>query len=409
MRKGLRCVMLVVLLACIASSSLAAGGYGFWNWYLIPAAASNPGLKDTYWRLDLSVLNPYTWRSITVRIKFLREKTDNTTASYKDFVISAGQQLFIADVVGTQFGVTGKGALLLTTADGAYFTPNARSYTTSANGTYGHEVPGQQFVIIGEGTAFTAGIRVDSDYRTNIGAVNASSKSLSILAEVFDANGVVRGSYTFNLLPWSTEQVGVSSFASNFGTGSVRWTVGDSSSSSQWVAYATPVDNTSGDAIYLEEREDDMHLAARPQFALSGRWEGTLSIVDLGSEQVTARISQSGASVYAYLYNAATGCREAYLYGTEDQGTITFSGTPYLLPYYGKSLWGTATVISSTAITGTFSGTGPYASGGTFALSKVSSSFPEPPEDSPNPAPPENSGKQNRRARALPVEDSIEP
>jgi hypothetical protein len=393
MGRGVRSLMLAVTVVCVASPTLGAGGYGFWNWYLIPAAASNPGLNQTYWRLDLSVLNPYSWRPITVRMKFLREKTDNTAATYKEFVINAGGQLFLADVVKNQFGVTGKGALLLYTSDGAYFTPNARSYTTSPTGTYGHAVIGQSWTVYGAATAFTAGIRVDSDYRTNIGAVNASADPISILAEVFDANGSVRGSYTFNLLPWSTEQVGVSSFASNFGTGSVRWTASSSAAHFEWVAYATPVDNTSGDAIYLEEREDDSNLTARPQFALSGRWQGSLSIVGFGSEQVTVRISQFGASVSAYIYNAATGCREAYLYGYEDQGTITFSGTPYLLDFWGDYLWGTAIVTSSTAITGTFSGTGPYAYGGSFALSKVSSSFP---------APAEESTIQNRHGRPRP-------
>jgi hypothetical protein len=382
MWRGVRLLMLVVVLACVASPTLGASGFGFWNWYLIPAAASNPGLNQTYWRLDLSVLNPYSWRSITVRMKFLREKVDNTAATYKEFVINAGGQLFLADVVKNQFGVTGKGALVLYTSDGAYFTPNARSYTTSPTGTYGHAVIGQSWTVYGAATAFTAGIRVDSDYRTNIGAVNASSDPISILAEVLDANGAVMGSYTFNLLPWSTEQVGVSSFASNFGTGSVRWTASSSAPYFEWVAYATPVDNTSGDAIYLEEREDDSHLSARPKYALTGRWEGALSIVGFGSEQVTVKISQSGSLVSAYIYNAATGCRESYLYGYEDQGTITFSGTPYLLDFWGNYLWGTAIVTSSTTITGTFSGTGPYANGGSFAVSKVSSSFPASAEES---------------------------
>lgn len=368
--------MVTALLLCVSSPIFGAAGFGFWNWYLIPAAASNPGLNQTYWRLDLSVLNPYSWRSITVRIKFLREKTDNTAASYKEFVINPGGQLFLADVVNTQFGVTGKGALVLYTPDGAYFAPNARSYTTSPTGTYGHAVIGQSWTVYGAATAFTAGIRVDSDYRTNIGAVNASDYPISILAEVLDANGSVRGSYTFNLLPWSTEQVGISSFASNFGAGSIRWTSHSTAPYFEWVAYATPVDNTSGDAIYLEEREDNSNLTARPQYALSGRWDGSLSIVGFGTEQVTVRVSQTGASVSAYIYNAATGCREAYLYGVEDQGTITFNGTPYLLDFFGYYLWGTATVTSPTTVTGTFSGTGPYAYGGSFALSKVSSSFP---------------------------------
>jgi len=403
MWRGARSVLLAVLLAAVASSSLAAGGSLLSSWYLVPAAASNPGQLGTYWRLDLSVLNPYSSRSITVRIRFLREKTDNTGATYKDFLINAGGQLFIADVVGSQFGVTGKGALELKSTDSAVFGVNARSYTTSPTGTYGHEVPGQSGVLYGGERAFTPGIRVDSEYRTNIGAANRSSVSTSILADVLDANGSVRGSYTFNLLPWSTEQVGVSTFAGNFGTGSVRWTcLSSTSSSARWVAYATPVDNASGDAIYLEERREPTDMYARPLYKLSGRWQGTLSVVGFGTEQVVVGMWQYGALVFADIFNAATGCYEASLNGTEDQGTITFDGMSYLLDFYGTSMSGTANVTSSTSIIGTYSG-GPYGNGGSFALSKVSSSFPAPTSVSE-----EESMILDRHGRPVPGRDPME-
>ena len=404
MRHCVGCFLLAVLLAGVAAPSLAAGGYGLSYWWLIPAAASNPGLNGTYWRLDLSVLNPYSWRSITVRIGFLRERTDNREVPTKDFTIDPGGQLFLEDVVKNQFGVTGKGALELWTDDEACFTPNAHSYTTGPMGTSGHEVPGQQWTVKAEGRAFTAGIRVDSRYRTNIGVVSASNVPISILAEALDGNGNVRGAHLFNLLPRSTEQVGVSSFAGEFGTGSVRWTCLTSDTdypSIYWVAYATTVDNTSGDANYLEERQDDVYTTARPQYDLSGRWQGTLSIAGLGNQQVTVTLCQRGAWVSsAYIYSAATGGIEAFLTGVEDQGTITFNGEAYLFDYLGSKMWGTATVTSSTAISGSFSGTGRYANGGSFAFSRMPSA---------SPAPIEEGTERSARGRPAPGRDLIEP
>ncbi len=376
MRHFPRWLRLLPLFVVVASQAPGASGPDLWNWYLIPAAASNPGAGGTYWRLDLSVLNPYSWRAITVRMKFLREKTDNTSATYRDFVIAAGQQLALTDVVGTQFGVTGKGALELWTLDGAYFTPSARSYTTSPTGTYGHEVLGQDYAVGGGGRAFTSGIRVDSQYRTNIGAVNASSVGISVLAEILDGNGAARGSYTFNLLPWSTEQVAAPVSGGDLGPGSVRWTCLSSGTNIQWVAYATPVDNTSGDAIYLEERFDDKYTTVRPAWNLSGRWTGSLSIVGGGSEQVTVDLTEDGAGVTGEVYNTTTGCREMHLYGYENQGTLVFNGTPYLLQYKDDQLWGSGAVTSGTGIAGTFSGSGFYSGGGSFAISKAYSFAP---------------------------------
>ena len=279
MKHALSCSLVILILSLLAAPAIAAGGYGLWDWYIIPAAASNPGVNGTYWRLDISILNPYSWRPITVKMWFLAEKKDNSIAPVKAFTINPGAQVTLADVVGSQFGVTGKGALLLDTADGAYFTTNARSYTTSSGGTYGHEVPGQYMVRGPNAKAFTAGIRVDSVFRTNIGAVNGSRSSITVRADVLDTVGSIAGSYTFNLPPFGTEQVAVSSFSSLQGPGSIRWTCVSSNSGVEWVAYATPVDNASGDAIYLEERGDNQYTNAQPAWDLTGRWQGTMSVV----------------------------------------------------------------------------------------------------------------------------------
>lgn len=370
MRSSARWRLCVGLLIGLASPALGAGGYGLWNWYVIPAAGSLPGVGSTYWRLDLAVLNPYSWRSITVRMSFLQEKTDNTHASYHDFTINPGAQLNLADVVGQQFGVTGKGALELWTQDRAHFTTYARSYTTSPGGTYGNEVPGQYYIVGGGGRAFTSDIRVDASFRTNIGAVSASSVPIQVMARVFDNTGAFQGSYTFNLLPYSNEQVAVSSFAPAFGQGSVQWSCLTTGNNIQWVAYATPIDNASGDSIYLEERADDQYTTARPAWTLSGRWVGTLSIVGGGSESVTVDITQNWAKVTAEVYDTPTGFHVMHLSGYENQGAISFTGQPFVLQYENDSLWGTGTVVSGTGITGTFSGTGYYSAGGSFALSK---------------------------------------
>ena len=374
MRRVVLSATLVMLVggALVSRPACASTGFGFWNWYLLPSAGSLPGMYGTYWRTDLNIVNPYQFKSITVTAMLLKELVDNSAAPRKTYTVGPGAELVVADVVKSEFGVEGKGSLLLWTADGSYFTASARTYTGSP-GTFGQGINAQGWVSTGRDRAFIAGLRNGGGFRTNLGAVNASDIPITLVAEVVDATGTARGSRTFSLLPWSTEQISVDSFAGQVAQGYVRWTCSTTSSDAQWVAYASVVDNTSGDAVYLEERPDDVATMYEPAYDLSGRWEGTILINGYGSEAVTVNVYQDAAMVWAYVYNSATGCREMYLDGYETGGTITFTGTPYLYDFRGDDLWGTATAVSSTAISGAFMGTGFYASGGTFALAKAAS------------------------------------
>ncbi len=366
----------VVVGLLLAATATASTGYDLWNWYLVPSVASNKGLSGTYWRTDLAILNPYPWKVITVKVRLLKEKVDNTAAAYQELTVPAGGQLLLVDVVKSQFGFEGKGALELRGAGGERFSAVARTYNTATSGTYGQAIDGQSFVSEQGGIAFTAGVRNGGGFRANIGAVNASAVAITLLAEVIDATGVLRATKTFSLLPWSTEQVAVGSFAGEIASCSIRWRCTSTDAGIEWVAYASVVDNASGDAVYLEERADYSYTQVQPSTQIGGFWTGNLVINDIGPETVTARLYQTDAAVSGYLYNAGNGCREVYVTGYEAGGVVTFTGRPYLYPYRNEQIWGTATVLSSTAITGTFTGTGIYANGGSFSFSKTSSFAP---------------------------------
>jgi len=365
---------LVVLVALLATSAPApaATGSGLWSWYVVPSVASNRGLQGTYWRTDLAISNPYPWREITVKLRLLKEKVDNTSAVFQELTVPAGGQLLLPDVVKAQFGFEGKGALELDAADGAMFSVTARTYNTAAAGTFGQAINGQEWVNGGGDMAFTTGVRHGGGFRANIGAVNASRVAMTLIAEVLDAAGTLRASRTFNLLPWSTEQVALSSFAGEIASCSIRWRCTSTDDAIQWVAYASVVDNGSGDAVYLEERPDLGYTQVQPSSDVSGLWTGSLMITGFAPEDVTVRLNQWDAWVWAYLYNSANDCRELYVDGYETGGVVTFTGRPYLYPYRNERIWGTALVVSPTALTGTFSGTGIYAAGGSFSLSKTS-------------------------------------
>ena len=67
---------LVAVAILLPASLFAASGPNLSDWHVIPAAAHTEGAQGTFWRTDVSIANPYTWRNILVFMRLL--KTDGT-------------------------------------------------------------------------------------------------------------------------------------------------------------------------------------------------------------------------------------------------------------------------------------------------------------------------------------------
>ena len=214
----------------------SASGYDLSDFYVIPAVAHVEGLQGTFWRTDLSLVNPYTWRSITVTVKLLKSDLNNSSGPSRTFTLGPGQSLTLRDIGDQVFGFSGTGALVVWADEGVYFAATARTYTGAA-GTFGQTEGGQQFVGVSGDVALIAGLRNDSEFRSNLGAVNASNVSLTLTVGIYNASGSLRGSKTVTLQPWSHTQFAVGTFTGNFTEGYARWTCQATTSRVQWVAY----------------------------------------------------------------------------------------------------------------------------------------------------------------------------
>jgi hypothetical protein len=178
-------------------------------------------------------------------------------------------------------------------------------------------------MVAGSGdTAYVAGINQSGRFRTNIGAVNASDEEITLRARVYSDNGGLQGTKNFAIQPWSHVQAAVASFAPNFGTGYVRWDCTSSGWGFQWVAYASVVDNTTGDAVFIEERADYQYTQYHHTLDLTGWWAGNLS-GPVGDWYGYAWVSQNGADVSAMLFDSE-GYLQGDVWGFEEMGTITF-------------------------------------------------------------------------------------
>lgn len=363
---------MAILLVALASvpGAFAASGSSLWDWFVIPAAAHVEGAQGTFWRTDVTIVNPYGWRSITVEIRLLVTGQNNTSGPEHSFNIGANEQLVLEDVVLSTFGVTGTGALVLQSPDGAYFTVSARTYTGDS-ATFGQTENGQKNVCHADDNALIAGIRDDARYRTNIGVVNAASRPAEIRARVFSDGGSLVATKVFELEPWSHQQVSLRSFGGAVSSGYLRW---DSLSTdyTQWVAYASVVDESSGDAVFLEEREDAQLTQYRPTYDLDGWWFGSFS-GPAGSGSLYVLVSQDGPSLDAYTFTL-DGYMEVYVGGYVDGTAITIEGGyGNTIPCWNDYITGGQATATSSSISGSYQAIGDcYEGTTTFYLTPTS-------------------------------------
>jgi len=384
-----RRLILTLVMLCVASVTFAGAGSSLSSYYVIPAAAHLPGQGHTYWVTDLSIVNPYSWRSITVGIFYLPGDRDNSAGwPTVGVTLAPGAHVTYRDVVATVFGTSGKGALGLITQDGAYFTATARTYT-GASGTFGQTENGQAVLAGPIQRQFLTGMENDGSFHSNVGADNLSSVTLHLQIDAFNDQGAHLGSRTLAIPPMSMSQISVSSFSSSFSSGYLVVTCVDSTPGVLWTSYATPVDNKSGDSTFVEGRVDWEYTWARPQYDMSGWWYGWLT-TSSGSQNGYLYIAQDGAAVTLYAL-WPDGLIEAIYSGYMDGNVIyptAYLGSSHFqcnastflggqLTVSGSTISGQATMAGvSGCVNGTFSIDVQATSGSPFAMSMKAASVP---------------------------------
>ena len=344
--------VIIFLSASMSFRSEAASGHDLWRYYVLPATVHAPGLAGTYWRTDVTVVNPYNWRSITVYMRFLRADEDNTNAQEHSFNIAAKSSLLMEDAVYSVFGINGNGAIEVYTKDGAYFVTSAKVYTGDSS-TFGLTEPGQEYFGHEGDTTIVSGMMENSRYRGSIGVVNVSSRSVVVEASVYDNRGNLRGRKEFNLKRRSQTQVALSKFCNPFNSGYVIFKCLTSSSSSlSWIGYGTVTDNTSGDGIFMDDRRNDQGVQYQPQYDLSGWWKGSMSGYQ-GSDEGFLLIYQVGAELWIYVYDV-DGRVKSEFYGFQHGDQILLEDFwVFDAPCFDTDFYGAELTTTGESITGT--------------------------------------------------------
>jgi PKD repeat protein len=222
-------------------------------------AAHNPGFNDTMWLTDAQVFNPDAVNSIEVSLSFLASGEDNTGANEVTITVGPRQAALLEDLVASVLDRAEAGSIRLTSD--ALFFASSRTFNIGdgESGTYG-----QYIGAASSDTAMLQGILLlanndpeDEGFRTNTGFVNPGTENVSIEVSIFNTDlGVLIGSTSLDLPPLGFQQLNnvfqiVGQQGSTWSNATIQFLA-----TAPVLAYASVVDNTSGDAIFVTPRAD---------------------------------------------------------------------------------------------------------------------------------------------------------
>ena len=224
----------------------------------IPVVANLPGLNATDWRTDISVVNLGETET-SIRLLLLPEIKNGVPVFQPEItepiIVAAGAQKTMRNVVETIFGFSNtKGALSIFSDDFAPLAVSARIYTLGDDGgSYGQNVEG----LLVANQAWTPGITHDDFYRSNIGIYlpfdPAPGQPVRFALTVFDKDGDEVGGGEILFRDAGMQQYNLSDFGvETLLDGYVEFDCLDPTAT--FYAYASRVDQVSGDAVFRQAR-----------------------------------------------------------------------------------------------------------------------------------------------------------
>jgi hypothetical protein len=315
--------------------------------YVVPIAPRTPGLKNTLWRTDLALSNLSSLPA-AVKVHYLLAGQDNSAlANVAEIELEGGQSRVLADVVSAELGLSQANGGLMIVSD-AEIAVASRTYNQAGAGTYGQHVPAtlvDDLIPAGE-TGMLVGVRRSAGYRTNVGFVNPSGRTVRFTVRLVDGGGAVRGTLQRSLKPLSQHQytdVLPALGADALDAGRVEITA-----DGPFQAYAMVIDNASGDpvlipAVPVTDAGTIQHIPnlARVKGLKGSNWRSQVFLSNLGTidGQMTLsfflanKSSAAASKVLAIPANATLGIDDVVsdMLGQEGEGWLKVEASVPLL------------------------------------------------------------------------------
>jgi len=221
---------------------------------VVPAAAHVTGYGGVLWRTDLDLVSGGNGPA-RYRLELLPASGEPIESAER--TLAAGHAERLADVVGTVFGAQGAGAIRVSVLEGELVAAS-RTYAVGAAGSFGQAVPA---VAVDGGSSGGEALRLtglsgsladDTGFRTDIGAVNLSDQPVSLDIELHAGDGTVIGHRQLDLGAgrWGQLDRVFRGLAATPVVGGYAVLTSDGDLS-QVRAYASVIDNRTGDPVYL--------------------------------------------------------------------------------------------------------------------------------------------------------------
>jgi hypothetical protein len=254
--KSLLAVSLSLLLATTvlaAERNLPRNALSAFPTVVIPVMANNPGvIPGTLFKTKVAIINP-TQLAYPIQVTLYNA---NGQAGQATINMTAKQIRNYDNFLEQIFAYSGAGSVVFNSGAGVPggsalndFIVSAEVFTDSPSGKYKTVVTSGALLdaISNLSEAYSLGITVDGNTRTNVGAYNDSDSANVIEADVYDASGSLLNTVALTLGPRGWGQTAVSTNVTN---GFIRWRAANLA-----YCYAVVVDNRSNDGTFVPAAE----------------------------------------------------------------------------------------------------------------------------------------------------------
>ena len=229
-------------------------GVGTEEIWLIPAVASRTGAASTDWKSQVGIVNP-TSETRSASVYFVGDGQawpgDLLSGPHE---IEANESLYLDDVLQPERPASG---LLYVRVTGTGTAVSCRTFTPSTQGgTFGQGQPGILLSSVSSATELVLPLihSAPDVFRTNVGFAQTSTGAYQVRVQIYSASGGLLAQKTYSqAAAWRQ----INDIFNNMGIGSVeveggwiRVTLVDGSPS-YWTAYATVIDDPTGDPTYV--------------------------------------------------------------------------------------------------------------------------------------------------------------
>jgi hypothetical protein len=274
--------------------------------WLLPTAARSSGLSGSFFTTDVWISNA-SEASVNLTLEFLQAGGQNNAEPPKStLLLAAHETRSVPNILESLFGVQSNqfGPIRFTVPGAAAdsvaivsrtFTPSADEMT----GTYGLAVEARDVTATGTSALSLVGLRQNAAFRSNVGIINLTDHTATHTLTLLSSSGATLATGSRQLPAYATSQSSLISLfpsAANDSSNLDGLTVVVSSPDATLMAYASSVDNNTGDGSFVSGLPVQTHLSGGTHYvpvvtkvtgAFGTEWSSRLAAFNPGLETVT--------------------------------------------------------------------------------------------------------------------------